>query len=114
MTGETYFCVGKACRRGPVIPVETEKTRLKVCLKIQSLYGGFAFFTKDAIRDIYRQIKTSSKEGPKISVRGLDGVVVDCDVEIGNMFEAPDLNLQYSVYGFFLVQCYVVLCWITG
>ena len=97
----TYSHLGNICRQGPAIPVETEEMRSQIRLKIQSLYdAGSAYFTKDAIRDVSYQTKASRTEGQKISVRGLDGVTIDFEVEIGHILEAPDPDSQFIVYVF--------------
>ncbi|KAH8694031.1 hypothetical protein BGW36DRAFT_430055 [Talaromyces proteolyticus] len=64
------------------------------------------FLTKEAIRDINRQINQNPKKGDKISVVGLDGVRVDFDVETGKTF--PQQRDKEYVVGRPCIQFYAV------
>ncbi|EFR04284.1 hypothetical protein MGYG_07293 [Nannizzia gypsea CBS 118893] len=57
----------------------------KIRSDIQAMYdAGVPFFTRDSIRDVYEQLKGDLRQGRTISVRGLDGVMVDYDIKVGD------------------------------
>ena len=72
-------------------------------LKIRALFdAGTPFYTKEVIRDVCQQLEKFGGKGQKVSVRGLDGVIVDFDVESGLILQAaqPDLEFVVCVYRF--------------
>ncbi|RMZ85263.1 hypothetical protein DV738_g379, partial [Chaetothyriales sp. CBS 135597] len=60
----------------------------KISAHILSLYqAGEPLFSKELLRRVSQQLKAKSQ---KVSVRGLDGVDVDFDIETGQVFDAGD------------------------
>lgn len=75
----------------------------KVKANIKTLYDkGIPFFTKDAIQNVHQQLKDCIAQGQgKISVKGLDGNVVEFGVEIGQVYKfikIPEPDLEYVRY----------------
>jgi hypothetical protein len=63
--------------------------------KIRSLVdAGTPLSTKEVLRDVSRQPKSSNMKGQKISVKGLYGVIVESDIETGDTRKSrePVLN----------------------
>ena len=57
--------------------------------KLSSLYdAGVPLFTKEAIRDLDQQLKSVTGYGQKISIKGIDGIMVDFKVMIGETHSA--------------------------
>ncbi|KAI9770346.1 MAG: hypothetical protein M1839_003223 [Geoglossum umbratile] len=72
-----------------------DKATAEAISKIQWLYdSGTPLFTKETIRDLCQQLEKFSKKGEKVSVRGLDGVAVDFEVENGCTIDFWD-DLEY-------------------
>lgn len=68
----------------------------KALSKLRSMYNaGSPFFTRQSIREIYQQLRELRDKVKKISVTGLDGVVVDFDVRTGSTVEADDPELEF-------------------
>ncbi|PGG95102.1 hypothetical protein AJ79_10259, partial [Helicocarpus griseus UAMH5409] len=93
MTVTHYYC-GSASRHdekegtGPISRERAEELKTEAIPRINALYeAGTPFFTKQAIREIQQQINNaiSNEEIKTISVKGLDNVLVDFDVEIGRI-----------------------------
>ncbi|KAK2875177.1 hypothetical protein FQN49_001714 [Arthroderma sp. PD_2] len=56
--------------------------------RIKALYNDRApIFTMASLRELHQQLKSDLQPGQKISVRGLDGVIVEFDVEIGRVVD---------------------------
>lgn len=92
MTRET-FNPENVYSSGETTPV---RSRAEANLKIRDLYdAGIPFFTKEAIRDVYQQLKKPRKD-QKISVKGLDGVFVDFEMQNGHTSPGPDPKEEYS------------------
>jgi hypothetical protein len=49
-------------------------------------FSGINFFTKEAIRDLDNQLKSTVKSGQKVQVKGLNGVTVDLEIETGRTY----------------------------
>ncbi|KAF3389895.1 hypothetical protein DPV78_011651, partial [Talaromyces pinophilus] len=47
--------------------------------------NGQPFFTKDAIRDVYCQLNRSTEKGHKITIRGLDDMLVEFTLVMGDI-----------------------------
>lgn len=57
--------------------------------KLSSMYdAGVSLFTKEAIRDLDQQLKSVPKYGQKISIKGIDGAMVDFKVLTGETHPA--------------------------
>ena len=53
--------------------------------------SGAPLFTREIIRDVSQQLKKLEGKAGKVSVRGLDGVIVEFPVETGRMLlRQPD------------------------
>jgi hypothetical protein len=90
----TYL--GKATRLGPPISVEEAMT------KIHSLAdAGHPLYTNEVLREIGRQLRNteSKEEGQKISVKGLDGVIVEFAIETGQTHQSLQPSCEFIVYG---------------
>lgn len=85
---------------------ENRKLIAEASKQINAIYdSGALFFTKDAIRDIARQLdeltpRITWREGDKaklkFNVRGIDGVCVDVPVELGEVLpytDRPDVDI---------------------
>ena len=67
----------------------------EVFAEIFSLWeAGTPFFTKESIRDVYRQLTDSTTSGQKISVRGIDGRMVEVKVWSGLVFSGTGPNRE--------------------
>lgn len=72
---------------------ETSEKANEVSNRIRSLYdAGVPFYSKEAIRYINRQLKNGSE---KVLVKGIDGVVVDIEVETGQPFDMGDQDTDF-------------------
>lgn len=61
--------------------------------KISAMYdAGTPFFTKEAIRDLYRQLQMATEYGQKVSVRGLDGAVLEFTVLTGEFHAGSEVD----------------------
>lgn len=101
----TYSYTGNSYWSGQAISVEEETatrttTRTaEAILKVNSIYNDrIPFFTKDTLQDIFRQLKKSSKKGEKVSVKSLNGAMVDFELETGLIREANEPELEFIVY----------------
>ncbi len=66
--------------------------------RIRSMYdAGVPFFTKEAIRDLAQQLERAGTTGQKVSVRRLDGVMVDFDINTELVYPANRRDLEYIV-----------------
>jgi hypothetical protein len=95
----TYVYPGEAYKT----PRAEEGEMAEVTSKIRSLYdAGTPFYTKEVIRDVDRQPKKFVERGQKVSVRGLDGIMVDFEIESGLTLPVgePDLEMVLCVAGF--------------
>lgn len=73
-------------------------------LKIRSLYdAGTPFYTKEALQDVCQQLEKSVERGQKVWVKGLDGILVDFDIENGRTIAAGEPNLE------FIMQVYTLI-----
>ncbi|KAK2880150.1 hypothetical protein FQN49_000529 [Arthroderma sp. PD_2] len=76
--------------------MEINEKLIEVQSRIQALYDdGVPFFTKAVLREIYEQIKDPLEEGQTILVRGLDGELVEFDVETGVSRGASPPSLEH-------------------
>jgi len=104
MANKTYaYSGGASCRDGATPAEEIVRKWPEVTLKIRSLFdAGTPFFTKEVIRDVCQQLEKFGGKGQKVSVRGLDGVIVDFDIESGLILpsDQPDLEFIVCVYRF--------------
>jgi hypothetical protein len=104
MAKETHAYSGDGYHRdGATLAEETTTETTEATLKIRSLFdAGIPFYTKEAIRDVCQQLEKlgESESRQKVSVRGLDGVIVDFDIESGRTLPAgePDLEFLVCVY----------------
>jgi len=74
----------------------TTREATEVSSHIRSLYdAGEPFYSKEIIRDIGRQLRSGSQ---KVSVRGLDGIVVDVDIETGQLLDTGDPDWDFVMY----------------
>lgn len=72
--------------------------------KIRSLYdAGTPLYTKEAIRDIDQQLEKCVQRGEKVLVRGLDGIMVDFEIESGRTFPVGEPNLEMVLYDYNLI-----------
>jgi hypothetical protein len=104
----SYSRIGGSIEQDDYTSLEYKKAILqKVKSKVTTmLENDIPFFTKDAIRDVYQQIQqfTAQKKG-EISVKGLDGVVVQFHIEIEKIHEYPagrnsERIIRYVTYVF--------------
>ncbi|KIW16835.1 hypothetical protein PV08_04025 [Exophiala spinifera] len=73
---------------------ETTGEAAEVSSRILSTYhAGEPLFSKEIIRDVARQL--ANTECRKVSVRGLDGQVVEIDVETGNVLDTGNPEWDY-------------------
>ena len=74
----------------------TTRKATEVSSHIRSLYdAGEPLYSKEIIRDVDRQLRVGSQ---KVSVRGLDGIVVDVDIETGQIFDMGDSDWDFVMY----------------
>ncbi|WEW58642.1 hypothetical protein PRK78_004110 [Emydomyces testavorans] len=72
------------------------ESREEIEQKIRSLYeAGCPLFTKDAIRDVSEQLKQNGDTGQEILIKGLDGTIVDFNIETGGTQSAAEPELEY-------------------
>lgn len=77
---------------------ETVRKITAATAKIRSLFeAGVPFYTKEAIRNVLQQLERSGEKGQKVSVRGLDGVIVDFEIETGITLPADQPDLEFIV-----------------
>lgn len=87
----TYCYQGSSYCVGPAADIEgTPSERAKEISRIRLLYdAGTPFFTKEAIRNASQELKKASEDGAKeISVRGMDGVVINFSVVTGKVLRS--------------------------
>nr|POE65116.1 hypothetical protein CFP56_34784 [Quercus suber] len=71
-----------------------EKVALTTC-RIRHLYdSGCAFFTKTTLQSLHQQLRNVVNIGEKLHVRGLDGTLVEFEIETGRTFPAGDSHLE--------------------
>lgn len=89
-TGEAYWRETRRAEEGEMAEVTS---------KIRSFYdAGIPFYTKEALRDVSRQLERLSEKGQKVSVRGLDGSMVDFEIESGLILPAGEPDLEMVLY----------------
>jgi hypothetical protein len=88
MEFDTYMYSGDLEHSQPecgLSPDETTGEASDVSSRILEFYrAGKPFYSKESIRDICRQLANS--ETRKVSVKGLDGVVVDFGIKTGQLY----------------------------
>jgi hypothetical protein len=83
---------------GTISDEELTRKNAEASLKIRSLFdAGVPFYTKEDIRNICQQLEELSEKGQKVSVRGVDGVMVDFEIKTGLTFEAHKPDLEFVV-----------------
>jgi hypothetical protein len=67
---------------------------------------GIPFYTKEVIRDVFQQLEKFGEKGQKVWVRGLDGIMVDFDIESGLTLQAghPTWSLSGAFIGPLMIQ----------
>jgi hypothetical protein len=76
-------------------PQAGEKTKSETVSKIVALYDeGVPFFTKEAIRHVYQQLKAAGPECRKVSVTGVDGRVVEFSMDVGLCWKADEPDVE--------------------
>lgn len=102
MDFHTYSCYGpsrRACRQEEpqFRDEETPKSATEAASKLDIWYNtGMPFFTTESLEFIHQQLKRPQNRENKISMRGLDGVMVEFDVIMGSTQEAFDKEgLEY-------------------
>lgn len=91
----TYVYSGEAYHWHKPTPAEEGKINDAI-LKIRSLYhAGTPFYTKEALQGVCQQLEKSVERGQKVLVKGLDGVLVDFDIESGRTIAAGEPNLEF-------------------
>jgi hypothetical protein len=74
----------------------TARKATEVSSHIRSLYdAGEPLYSKEIIRDVCRQLRGGSQ---KVLVRGLNGIAVDVDMEMGEPFDTGDPDWDFVVY----------------
>ena len=77
-------------------PEELEERLSEDNSKVLSMYdAGVPFFTKEALRDVYQQLKQATEYGQKVSVRALDGAVVDFKILTGYIQPRHTPDIEY-------------------
>lgn len=92
----SYIYAADYCRKKEHgVLEETPKARTEVSSHIRSLYdAGVPIYSKEMTRDVVNQLRSGHQ---KILVRGLDGNIVDFDIETG--------QISCSVDWFDFVMC---------
>lgn len=102
MTVVTHVYPGQASWSGTQHAEEGEIADMTS--KIRSLYdAGTPLYTKEAIQDIDQQLEKCVHRGEKVLVRGLDGIMVDFEIESGRAFPASEPNLEMVLYDYNLI-----------
>ena len=100
---------GKATRLGQ--PPSIEEAVSKIHALVDT---GHPLFTKEVLRDVGRQLRNArNKEAQKISVKGLDGVVVEFDIETGDTHKSWEPGFEFIVYVLSLLPSLWNLCYVT-
>jgi hypothetical protein len=96
MQFETYSGSAPSHWTGQEPRDEIARSVAEAASKIDIWYNaGKPFFTRESIQHIYQQLRRPLKRGDKVSIMGLDGVIVDFDIEMGNCREARESHLEY-------------------
>lgn len=76
---------------------ETTGEAAEISSRILSLYNaGEPLFSKEILRDVARQL--AETESRKVSVRGVDGVVVQFDIETGQLLDTGAPEWEFVMY----------------
>jgi hypothetical protein len=88
----TYL--GKVTRLGRSTSIEEATS------KIHSLVDtGQPLFTKEVLREVGQQLRNAhNKDGQKISVKGLDGFIVEFAIETGDIHKSLEPGFEFIVY----------------
>lgn len=104
MVSKRHIYPGEAYRiQKPTSAEDVTSKRAEAYTRIRSLFdAGTPIFTKEMIRDVCWQLERSDQRGQKISVRGLDGVMVDFETESGRILPGTESGLEFilCVYRF--------------
>lgn len=72
-----------------------EKSNAAAISKAWSLYNdGVPLFTKEAIHDVYRQIKASDETRCPISIREIDGNIVVFELQTGYSYPTREPGIE--------------------
>ncbi|KIX03742.1 uncharacterized protein Z518_07295 [Rhinocladiella mackenziei CBS 650.93] len=90
--------------------LDTTTRATEVSSHIRSLYdAGVPLYSKEIIRDVGEQLRSGSQI---ISVRGLNGIAVDVNIETGQVFDAGDPDWDFVVGAPFIQ--YLSIQWLTS
>ncbi|KAI9693286.1 MAG: hypothetical protein M1822_005282, partial [Bathelium mastoideum] len=96
MTVQTHISDGEKLRN-ECLSAKGEKAG-DVKSRIWSLYNaGVPFFTKVSIQDLDRQLEKDPKRGQRVTVKGLDGTVVDFEIETGLIHSSDEPDFEMLV-----------------
>ncbi len=85
----SYIYAADYCRKKEHgVLEETTKARTEVSSHIRALYdAGVPIYSRELIRDVFNQLQSGHQ---KILVKGLDGNIVDFDIETGQISDSVD------------------------
>lgn len=84
----TYFYLGRSHWAGQEPGDQKPENKDEAVSKIDALHNsGVPFFTKERIQHVHDQLKKSLRKGDKISVQGVDGVMIHFNVVTGKIRE---------------------------
>jgi len=67
--------------------------------KIRALYdAGIPFYTKESLREVCQQLEKCPERGQKISIKGVNGTMVDFEIETGRILGAADSDSESVLF----------------
>ena len=74
-------------------PHDAPKSEEEAVARIDELYAsGIPFFSKESIRAVLKQIQSLSALGDKILVKGVDGAMVEFEINVGGIHQTRSLE----------------------